>query len=412
MNFIWGLGGRLGVKLLPLLVYIVIAIGVIGANPFAGETVGPFDLLVAQAGWTVQGEPAQVRNVERSDVLDSLLPSWIHQRKEIREGHPSTWDPLPAGGRPGIQDLSNAELTPAFAIFAASPNAALGFYLGTLFNLTMAGCGAHLWLRRRVALLPAVFGAVTIMLCGFHTAWLYWPHTLTSIWICWLLWAIDRWWQTPRYGRFVSMVGFSALLLLGGFPFVTLLGAGAAALYLLCLWIADRQPRLLMRIGGFGLAWIMAMMLCAIPLISFLSWFVGFDTSYRVGGSQFHFPGDARLLLPHFAKLMPRVESTMYVGLLGLVFAICAFGFILWRRGKVGVLGLFSLLLGAVGATLVFEIIPAPYLSWVPGLAHNPWSRSIIILDIALAAASAFCLNGSIESGGGEVSCLVCAGIP
>jgi len=402
MNFISGFGARFRVKLLPLLAYLVFAVGVIGANPFAGETVGPFDLLVAQAGWTVQGEPVHVRNVQRSDVLDSLLPSWIQQRGEIRGGHLSTWNPLPAGGRPGIQDLTSAELSPAFAIFALSPNPALGFYLATLFNLTMAGWGAHLWLRRRTALLPAVFGAVTIMLCGFHAAWLYWPHTLTSIWICWLLWSIDRWWQTPSYARFTAMVAFSALLLLGGFPFVTLLSAGAAVLYLLCLWIADRQSRALVRICGFGLAWIVAMMLCAIPLISFLSWFVEFDIGYRVGGSQFHLPSDARFLLPHFAKLAPQVESTMYVGLLGLILAVSAFGFVLWHRAKVGVLGLYSLLLGAVGATLVFEIIPAAYLSWVPGLAHNPWSRSIIILDIALAVASTFCLNGMLRKMGSK----------
>lgn len=402
MNFISEFGARFSVKLLPLLVYLVFAAGVIGANPFAGETVGPFDLLVAQAGWTVQGEPVHVRNAERSDVLDSLLPSWIRQREKIHDWHLSTWNPLPAGGRPGIQDLSNAELTPAFAIFAISPNAALGFYLATLFNLTMAGWGAHLWLRRRAALLPAMFGAVTIMLCGFHTAWLYWPHTLTSIWICWLLWAIDRWWQTPSYARFASMVGFSAMLLLGGFPFVTLLGAGAAALYLLCLWTADRQPRALVRIGGFGLAWIVAMMLCAIPLISFLSWFAEFDVSYRVGGSLLHLPSDAKFLLPHFANQTLHVESTMYAGLLGLLLAILAFGLVLWRRARVGVLGLYSLLLGAVGATLVFEIIPAAYLSWVPGLAHNPWSRSIIILDIALAVASTFCLNGLLKQMGSK----------
>ena len=403
MNFISWLGTRFSVKLLPLLGYLVFAIGVIGANPFAGETVGPFDLLVAQAGWTVQGEPVHVRNVERSDVLDGLLPRWIQQREKIREGHLSTWDPLPAGGQPGIQDLANAELTPAFAIFAISPNAAFGFYLATLFNLAIAGWGAHLWLRRRAALLPAIFGAVTIMLCGFHTAWLYWPHTLTSIWICWLLWAVDRWWQAPSYRRFASMVGFSALLLLGGFPFVILLSAGASILYLLCLWIADRQRRALVRIGGFGLAWLAAMMLCAVPLISFLGWFAGFDVSYRTGGSPLHLPGGARFLLPHFAKLMPRVESTMYVGLLGLALAVLAFSFILWRRAKVGVLGLYSLLLGAVGATLVFEIIPAAYLTWVPGLAHNPWSRSIIILDIALAAASTFCLNGVLKQMGSKL---------
>lgn len=402
MNFISRFGSRFSVRLLPLLAYLILAAGVIGANPFAGQTVGPFDLLVAQAGWTVPGEPIHVRNSERSDILDSLLPSWIYQRQEIRSRRLAIWDPLPAGGRPGIQDLSTGELTPAFVIFALSPNAALGFYLATLFNLTIAGWGAHLWLRRRTALLPAVFGAVTIMLCGFQTAWLYWPHTLTSIWICWLLWSIDRWWRNPSYGGFTTIVGFSALLLLGGFPFVTLLGAGAAVLYLLCLWVADRQPRALLRIGGFGLAWIVAMMLCAIPLISFLGWFTALDTSYRVGGSWFDFPSGARYLLPHFARLAPRVESTMYVGLLGLVLAILGFGFILWRRARVGVLGLYSLLLGMVGATLVFEIIPAACLSWVPGLAHNPWSRSIIILDIALAVASTFCLNAALQKMGSK----------
>lgn len=402
MNFISGFGARLGARLLPLLIYVTFAAGVIGANPFAGETVGPFDLLVAQAGWTVQGEPVPVRNAERSDVLDSLLPSWIYQREKIRGRRLSTWNPLQAGGRPGIQDLTNSELTPAFAIFALSPNAALGFYLATLFNLTMAGWGAHLWLCRRSAFLPAIFGAVTIMLCGFHTAWLYWPHTLTSIWICWLLWAIDRWWQTPSYGRFASMVGFSAMVLLGGFPFVTLLGGGAAALYLLCMWIADRQPCALMRISGFGLAWVVAMMLCAIPLISFAGWFSEFDLSYRVAGSGLHLASDAKRLLPHFDEQRLHVESTMYVGLLGLVFAILAFGFVLWRRAKVSVLGLYALLLGAVGVTLVFEVIPATYLSWVPGLAHNPWSRSIILLDIALAVASAYCLNGLLKQMGSK----------
>ena len=393
MNSMSRLGTRLGAKLAPFLFYLVLTIVVLGANPFAGETAGPFDLLVAQAGWTVPGEPVSVRNAERSDVLDALLPRWIYQRGEIRAGRLSTWDPLPAGGEPGIQSLVNSELTPAFALFALSPNAALGFYLATLFNLTMAAWGAHLWLRRRTSLLPATFGAVTIMLCGFHTAWLYWPHTLTSIWICWLLWAIDRWWQDPNYGRFLSLVVASAMLLLGGFPFVTLLGAGAAVLYLLCLWIVDAQPRGLMRIGGFGAGWIVAMMLCAAPLISFLAWYARLDVSYRVGGSQLQLPDAARFLLPHFAKSMPHVESAMYVGLLGLGLAVLAFGLILWRRARVGVIALYSLLLGTVAAILVFGIIPSAYLSWVPGLAHNPWSRSIIILDIALSAAATFCLD-------------------
>jgi hypothetical protein len=329
----------------------------------------------------------------RSDILDALLPRWVYARAELRAGSLPIWDPIPQGGEPGIQNLTNAELTPAFAIFAASPSAALGFYLATLFNLTVIGWGGLFWLRRRLSVLPALLGALAIMLCGFHAAWLYWPHTMTSMWIAWLLWAVDCWWERPRYRQFLAIVAFSALLLVGGFPFVSLLGYGAATLYLVCLWLKDSRAGWPVRLGGFALAVVASAGLCAVPILAFVHWLSGKNISYRTGGSPFRLFGDLRLLLPHFAKTAPHVESTMYVGIVVLLAAAVGWLLAIVRRLRVRVMGLYALLLGLVGFTLVFEIIPARYLDWVPGLADNWWSRAILLLDMSFAAAAAYALD-------------------
>src|ERR1700761_44898 len=117
--------------------YFLLAAIVLGANPFRGETVGPFDLLTALPGWSNGVEPHAIRNSERSDVLDALLPRWMFARTMLREGHLPIWNPLPGGGEAGLQNLANAELNPAFVIFTVAPTAATGLYFATLFNLAM-----------------------------------------------------------------------------------------------------------------------------------------------------------------------------------------------------------------------------------------------------------------------------------
>jgi hypothetical protein len=384
---------RIWKTLLPMMACFVVAVAVLGANPFAHETVGPFDLLASQGAWIKDVPPIPVRSMERSDILDSLLPRWLHAREVLRAGSLPIWDPIPKGGQRGIQNLANAELTPAFAIFATSPSPALGFYLATLFNLTVIGWGGFFWLRRRLSALPALFGGLAIMLCGFHAAWLYWPHTMTSMWIAWLLWSVDCWWERPRYRAFLSIVLFSTLLILGGFPFVSLLGYGAVALYLACLLMKDFRPGWPMRLAGFLLALVASIGVSAVPILSFVRWLAGTDISYRTGGSPFKLFGDLRLLLPHFAKTDPHVESTMYVGIVVLLAGMIGWLIVVMRKLRVSVMGLYPLLLGVVGFILVFEIIPVAYLDWVPGLSNNPWSRAIIILDISLAASAAYALD-------------------
>lgn len=368
--------------------HLVLAAGVLGCNPFAGQTVGPLDLLVSKPGWNVPYKPMAVRNNERTDVVDAMLPRWIQSRAELRQGRFPLWNPLPGGGEPGIHNLASAQLSPAFALFTAAPTAASGFYLATLFNLTAAGVGAYLWLRRRNIRFAACLGSVTITLCGFHAAWLFWPHVSTSVWICWLWWAVDRWWERPATDRFLWLVASTVLLILGGFPFVALLGLGGAGLLVALLWRMEPSADDLRRLAGFGLAMVIALALCAIPLWALFDWLGQVDVSTRAGGSPFRLFPDAGLLLPHLARQAPRVESHMYVGTVALVLAVKGLAIMLVRR-RWTIAVVFPALLLLVSVILVFQLVPVQALSWVPGLGGNRWSRAIVLLDIALAALAA-----------------------
>ena len=65
--------------------HLVLAAGVLGCNPFAGQTVGPLDLLVSKPGWNVPYKPMAVRNNERTDVVDAMLPRWITREPATRD---------------------------------------------------------------------------------------------------------------------------------------------------------------------------------------------------------------------------------------------------------------------------------------------------------------------------------------
>jgi hypothetical protein len=370
----------------------------LGANPFAQKTVGPFDLLVAQGGWTSPVNTSQVRHAERSDVLDFFLPRWIWARQTIRAGHFPYWDPLPAGGDNVFQNPVYGELTPAFAIFTATPDPALGFYLGVLFNLSIAGYGMHLWLRRRLGAAATVLGSITLMLCGFHAAWLFWPQVLTSIWIGWALWALDGWWEKKDPFHYLALVASLSLIILGGFPFVGIMCFAAVGLYAFCLATMERNAPRLAGLCGLGAAMLLSLGLCAVPVATMAGWINNFDLGYRQGGSLLHFPHDVLLLFPHFAKRDPHVEKTIYAGLIPVFLAPLAYIVMLRQWKKLSVIELYALLLGAISATLVFELIPERYLDWVPFLRINSWGRAAILLDLALAIAAAYALDLAVRN--------------
>lgn len=374
----------------------------IGANPFRGETSTPADLLASYPAWGSSVAKADVRHPERSDALDARLPQWTFARDELRQGRLPLWNDTSAGGDAALLKLSSGLLSPAFVVFAIAPTAALGLYLSVLLNLTLAGVGMYLFLRRHVDRLPATFGAVMFQFCGFIAAWLFWSHTLVIIWVPWLLLAVHTAIRSPRPAAVAGVALATAMVLLGGFPFVSLLAFGAVGLYAILLATSlaagERSAAGFVLHSVRGLLPVAAgvcggLLITALPLAVFTAWLGQFDISARASGSPLRLARDFALLFGNGAFNAPRVESAMYVGTLGAILGLAGFATVWLKRAEAFLLGLFALLLGVVALVLVFQLVPSSKLGWVPGLSGNAWSRAIAILGLSLSMSAAAFLH-------------------
>jgi hypothetical protein len=363
----------------------------LGANPLRHQTITPFDILVSQGAWHQVDPSVHVRNYHRSDILNALVPQWSEARRQIHAGQFPLWNDKVAGGG-SFLPLSSTIFTPAFVIFAAAPNPAYGFWAGVVFNLAVAGLGMHLLLRRRFGWLAAVAGALTFELCGFNAAWLYWPHVLTLVWAPWLFLAVDACAEKPGAGRALGIACASALVLLGGFPFLSLLIYEAAALYALVLFLFAwrKGNRAAWRfLGWYASGVAFGILLCALPLASLVHWLHQFDLGYRNGRGSYLDSGDLKQLFAPWAYRERAVEKTMYVGMLITVAALAALltGLVRWRRATP--FFTFGALLLVISAGLVFEWWPMWLIGWLPGMAYNSWSRAIGLLDVSLVILGA-----------------------
>ena len=384
------------------LLFGLLAALAIGANPFRGQTSSPVDLLASYPAWGSVVAKADVRHGGRSDALDARLPQWTYARNELRQGRLPLWNDTSAGGDAALLKPTSGLLSPAFAVFALAPGAALGFYLSVLLNLTLAGTGMYFFLRQHVDRLPAAFGAVMFQFSGFIVAWLFWSHTLVIIWAPWMLLAVHATIVRPRPAAVAGLGLATAMVLLGGFPFVSLLVGGAAGLYALLLApaVASRQPAVgdfIRRVGsgllpaaaGVGLG----LLLAAIPLAVFVDWLSQFNTSGRASGSPLRLDHDFVRLFQALAFDEPRVESAMYVGTLGVVFALAGFATVGLKRAGAFLPGLFAGVLWLVAMVLVFELVPKSVVGMIPGLSGNAWSRAISILGLAMSISAAVFLH-------------------
>jgi hypothetical protein len=373
--------------------YVALAVSTLGANPFKHQTVTPFDVLVSQRAWHFVDPSVKVHSYQRSDVLNWLLPQWTEARRQLRDGRFPSWDDKIAGGG-SFLTASSTLFTPAFLVFALVPAPWLGFYLAMIFNLAVAGTGMHLFLRRRLGWVAAAAGAATFELCGFNAAWLYWPHVFTLIWVPWLLLAIDKCADAPGMRSAVMVAIATALVCLGGFPFLSVLAMEAAALYALVRWVFQRQTDGKWRFASwYAAATVLGLLLAALPLMGLVFWLQQFDIGYRQGRGSYLDIHAWVQLFPPWAYRVQRVEQTMYVGAAMITLALAAAIAIVARWRRIRPLPLFAMLLLVTSAGLVFGLWPMWLIGWLPGMAYNSWSRAIGLLDIALVILGAIAFD-------------------
>jgi hypothetical protein len=366
---------------------------VLGANPFIGETVAPVALYKEYAGWAQHEFDSPRTHPERSDVLDAFLPQWLTLKRALRAGENGFWNPLPGVGRVGIPDLTRGALTPSFLLFAVIEADWLAYYFSGLVKLVLASLGTYLLLLRFVSKLPAFFGGITYALCGFNAAWFYWPQVTTAAWIPWLLWATNEWFQT-RQQKWIPIISLTTgLLLIGGFPAVSVYGLYASALMVPFLvattWTTQRAALV------YCLSWAGAIMagilIVSIPLLATLEMLSFTDLNHREGGSPYRLLRDLVFLISPYVDGEPRVEKTLYTGVVALAFALLAVIGLrdVTKRSVHAFFLLYTISLLLLSLAIVFVALPQDWLRAIPAVGTSPWSRFSVLVGLAIAILAA-----------------------
>ncbi|MFZ2197986.1 MAG: hypothetical protein WAV13_09660 [Thermodesulfovibrionales bacterium] len=383
------------------IVFICLSLYTLNANPFAGQTVAPFDRLLQFPGWfSVQSDRTAV-HAERSDILDSQLPTWITLKDQIRRGQSPLWYPIGAGGQPISLELCN----PTFLLFLAVEDNALAYYLVGLVKLVISGFGAYLLLKIFLRWLPSIWGGIVFMLCGFNAAWFFWEQVTTAMWIPWLLWATVMYLKTEDM-RWLPVITITSLLLIfGGFFAVAGFGFYSFALLVLVWGIYNffgNKPqeeqkntgKLVLKKTALPLLAVgIAFLLSAVSLIPFIDAMTGINLGYRTSGGM---PLSMHELLLFFTyEDPPRVENTAYVGMLACVFALVGiFAMFSGNNKQFRLFVFFNALLIVLSLSIAFGLLPHQLIEALPIFKNNPkWGRLLVVTLLGLAALSAVGLD-------------------
>ncbi|KAF5063531.1 hypothetical protein DSECCO2_293710 [anaerobic digester metagenome] len=397
--------------LIVILFFSLVSFFYLGANIFAGQIVAPMDLLLHYPGWSNTGMDIPVFNLERSDILDSQIPMWNFARDSILNGLLPLWNPFVAGGSPALATFTTSPslLTPSFFVFLVF-GGGVGFTLSLLAKLFFAGYGAYKLCRTELTVLPSIFGGITYMMCGFNASWLMWPHVTTSMWIPWVLWGIILLNRERTRKRIFFVAIPVALLIFGGFPFVTFSGLALGSLFVCWLVLIDfvKKDRISGLKSGILLfsATFAGIGLAAAQILPFAEWLAQFDKSWRHGGSILSL-NDLDILWTPFkythdfgTNIVPQVERCGYVGILTLLFSIVAIGFILkYRKNALTPLSpLFWAPIIFLIMIPVFTISPLSTIVYqLPIFNSNVNTRLLVLLGLSFSIVGAYGLDASIK---------------
>lgn len=379
------------------LFYIVLSVWVMGANPLRGETSAPMDLLLAHSGWATAPDRGDVvTHPERSDILDVFIPQWSELKRDLKAEGSGLWIASAAGGRPGILDLSRSALTPSFLLFYLFEEDWLGFYFASLVKLVIAGLGTFLFLRHFIGPVPALFGGAVFALCGFHSAWFYWPHVTTSVWIPWVLWAVAGWNLYLKARWSLAIVLTTMMLILGGMPAVAAYGLYVVAFLALCFPFIRKPPQdnmfraLLVPFLSIGIAFL----LCSSAVYGLYEVLIQIDLTKRLEeiGTAFASWRDLWLFINPYPNGLPRVEKTLYTGWLALLFAaVVTVSFFVrrYRGSDRHLLVMFGLVVFVGSVVIAFSMIPHEVIRAIPGVGSSLFSRTVVITGLGLAILAA-----------------------
>jgi len=375
-------------NLFALLFFVLLSIIAIGANPFAKETVGPFDLLVSYSGYSsVAPSNLKVRCRERSDILDARLPGWRKHKKEFY----CCLENINKKKSDLIEKLYVMIWEPSLFVYTCIPNEPVAFYFSQLFKLTIAAFGVYLFLQLFLSYPASLFGGIVYMLCGFNSAWFFWPQVDTSMWIPWLFWAVALYLISNRTRYLFLITLITVFLIKGAFPAVAAYGLYSVALLIFIYNIFNCKT-----IRSFLLKNITPLLFIAFAfiissdyLLDLVNIIKNVDLSYRVSA-------DTSLSLNSLCNLYNpenfHVESSVYCGFLAFIFSLISFPY-LWmeKRSKESKsFYIFSLLLLIISVVIAYGLINHNLIRKIPMFSSNPLRRMSVIIGLSIALLSSF----------------------
>ena len=368
--------------------FVILSIIAIGANPFAKETVGPFDLLVSYHGYSsVAPSNLKVRCRERSDILDARLPGWIKTKKEF-------YYCLENFNKKKLDVVGNLYVLiwkPSLLIFVCIPDDPLAFYCSQLFKLIISAFGVYLFLQLFLSYPASIFGGIVYMLCGFNAAWFFWPQVDTSMWIPWLFWAVALYLISDRTKYLFLITFVSIFLIKGAFPVAAAYGLYSVALLIFIYNIFNCKT-----IRSFLLKSITPILFIAFAfiissdyLLNLVNTLKNVDLSYRANaGSGLSLNNLCNLYNPRDIH----VGTSVYSGFLAFIFSLISFLY-LWmkKRSKESKsFYIFSLLLLIISIVIAYGLINHNLIRKIPIFSFNPWGRMNVIIGLSIALLSSF----------------------
>jgi hypothetical protein len=338
------------------LVVVAVAVAVAIGLPLVGVRVlYPSDIVGQYYPWRDQVPSGfRVANPLLADPVDSIMPMRAEFSRSLRDGRVALWSPYPGGGTALGAVPSWGVLSPLNLPYLVVP---LWYApaLATLLELIAAVLFTFLFVRRMgLGKVPAVVGGLIYAFSGFQVVWTFWPQAHIGALVPALFWGAERALQRGTVRSAIPLAFVVAVMLLEGFPPVTLYAVLAAGLYVVVRVAAERGA-ITRRVGsalacGGGVA--AGAALTAFQLLPFARSLGSLSLGERAQSPDAHLPlrALATLFLPNaFGSPVDRnffgrlhyapaglvrtgyVEQQSFIGAVALVLIVAA-GVLLWPR--------------------------------------------------------------------------------
>ncbi|HLI72814.1 MAG TPA: YfhO family protein [Acidimicrobiales bacterium] len=358
-----------------------------------GISLGPFDLL-SRFGLTANpGLP--VHNAIQADQIQQFVP-WLNLAwHQVHHGQLPLWNPDNGVGMPLAFNWQSSVFSLPMLVGYLFP-VHFSYTAVILAKLVAAGTGGYVLCRvLGMSALAAAFGGTVFELSGPIVDHAGWPHTSVTCWAGWILAAavlLVR--GRHRFGSTVLLAFGLAFAVYGGHPESLIVLAVASVIFVVVtLVVAARTEHLgVWRPGRDLLIGTVCGAGLAAPLL-FPGIQTGLISARRTGTGTAAFP------LSHLPNVVVAglqgadFKTAAYVG--PIVVALALVGLrAAWRRPEALALAVVAVVTGALTFVGPFDRA----LHVIPGAQTVAWSRSVMLLALALAVLGAYGLDAIVRA--------------